>query len=135
LAQLLGREPERRHDQHRCRGDQQPQAQRPREEYPVIAGGHLERRPERPLERGAEEPTPRSLAAIIDAARGARALVVVVEPQVDPHTALSLAEEIGARVARCDPLGDPRDPARASTLALRRWNAGALAAAFGGGAR
>jgi ABC-type Zn uptake system ZnuABC Zn-binding protein ZnuA len=85
-------------------------------------------------ERGAEEPTPRSLAAIVDAARGARVRVVVVEPQIDPHTALALAGEIGARVARCDPLGDPGDPARATTFALRRWNAGELAAALAGGA-
>ena len=85
-------------------------------------------------ERGAEEPTPRSLAAIVDAARGARVRVVVVEPQIDPHTALALADEIGARVARCDPFGDPRDPARATPLALQRWNASALAAALAGGA-
>ncbi len=86
-------------------------------------------------ERGAEEPTPRALAALLDAARSARVRVVVVEPQIDAHTARALAAEIGAVVARVDPLGDPDDPPRATTLALQRWNAGALAAALAEGAR
>ncbi|HEY8123460.1 MAG TPA: metal ABC transporter substrate-binding protein [Myxococcota bacterium] len=79
---------------------------------------------------GAEEPTPRRLAELIAAARGANVRAVLVEPQLDPHTARIVAEELGARVVTVDPLGDPRDPARASYTALMRWNARALAGAL-----
>jgi len=58
---------------------------------------------------------------------------VLVEPQLDPHTARIVAEELGARVVTVDPLGDPRDPARASYAALLRWNAQRLAAALAEG--
>lgn len=82
---------------------------------------------------GAEEPTPRRLARLISAARSARVRVVVVEPQLDPHTARIVAEELGAKLVTLDPLGDPGDPARADYTALLRWNAGQLAAALAGG--
>ena len=79
---------------------------------------------------GAEEPTPRSLAERIAAARAANARAVLVEPQLDPHTARIVAEEIGAQLVTVDPLGDPRDPTRASYPSLIRWNARQLAAAL-----
>lgn len=79
---------------------------------------------------GAEEPTPRRLAELIAAARAADVRAVLVEPQLDPHTARIVAEELGARVVTVDPLGDARDPARASYTALLRWNARQLAAAL-----
>ena len=79
-------------------------------------------------DHGAEEPTPRRLADLISAARAAHVRAVLIEPQLDPHTARILAEEIGARIVTVDPLGDPRDPERASYTALLRWNAEQLAA-------
>jgi zinc transport system substrate-binding protein len=84
---------------------------------------------------GAEEPTPRHLAELIDLARAAEVRAVLVEPQLDPHTARIVAEELGAKVAAVDPLGDSRDPERATTAALLRWNAERLAAALAEGAR
>ena len=81
---------------------------------------------------GAEEPTPRHLAELIDAARAAQARAVLVEPQLDPHVARIVAEELAVPVVRVDSLGDPRDPERASYPALLRWNARQLAAALGG---
>jgi ABC-type Zn uptake system ZnuABC Zn-binding protein ZnuA len=79
---------------------------------------------------GAEEPTPRRLAELIRAARAARVRAVLVEPQLDPHTARILAEEIGAEIVTVDPLGDPRAPERASYDALLEWNTRALLAAL-----
>ncbi len=79
---------------------------------------------------GAEEPTPRRLAELIRSARAAHVRAVLVEPQLDPHTARIVAEELGARLVTVDPLGDPRDPERASYTALLRWNTRQLAAAF-----
>jgi ABC-type Zn uptake system ZnuABC Zn-binding protein ZnuA len=79
---------------------------------------------------GAEEPTPRRLARLIETARAANVRAVLVEPQLDPHTARIVAEELGAKLVTLDPLGDPHDPARASYTALLRWNAGQLAAAL-----
>jgi ABC-type Zn uptake system ZnuABC Zn-binding protein ZnuA len=79
---------------------------------------------------GAEEPTPRSLARLISAARAAKVRAVLIEPQLDPHTARIVAEELGAQLVTVDPLGDPRDPARASYTALLRWNLRQLAAAL-----
>jgi zinc transport system substrate-binding protein len=79
---------------------------------------------------GAEEPTPRRLAELIAAARAANVRAVLIEPQLDPHTARIVAEELGAKLVTVDPLGDPRDPARASYTALLHWNARRLAAAL-----
>jgi len=84
---------------------------------------------------GAEEPTPHRLAELIARARAASARLVLVEPQLDPHTARIVAEELGARVVTVDPLGDPRDPERASYTALLAWNARQLAAALAEEAR
>jgi ABC-type Zn uptake system ZnuABC Zn-binding protein ZnuA len=79
---------------------------------------------------GAEEPTPRRLAELLRVARAADVRAVLVEPQLDPHTARIVAEELGAKLVTVDPLGDPRDPARASYTALLRWNVRQLAAAL-----
>jgi ABC-type Zn uptake system ZnuABC Zn-binding protein ZnuA len=79
---------------------------------------------------GAEEPTPHRLAELIRSARAANVRAVLIEPQLDPHTGRIVAEELGARVVTVDPLGDPRDPARASYTALLVWNARQLASAL-----
>jgi len=79
---------------------------------------------------GAEEPTPHRLAELIRTARAANVRAVLIEPQLDPHTARIVAEELGARVVTVDPLGDPRDPERASYTALLVWNARQLSAAL-----
>jgi ABC-type Zn uptake system ZnuABC Zn-binding protein ZnuA len=79
---------------------------------------------------GAEEPTPRRLAELLSAARAAGVRAVLIEPQLDAHTARIAAEELGARVVTVDPLGDARDPERASYTALLRWNARRLASAL-----
>jgi ABC-type Zn uptake system ZnuABC Zn-binding protein ZnuA len=71
---------------------------------------------------GAEEPTPRRLAELLTAARASGVRAVLVEPQLDPHTARIVAEELRAPLVTVDPLGDPRDPARASYTALLEWN-------------
>jgi len=79
---------------------------------------------------GAEEPTPRHLAALIDAARAANVRAVLIEPQQGSHTARIVAEELGAKLVTVDPLGDPGDPARASYTALLHWNTRRLALAL-----
>jgi len=82
---------------------------------------------------GAEEPTPRQLAQLIRSARAANVRAVLVEPQLDPQVARIVAEELAAEVVTVDPLGDARDPARASYAALLEWNGRQLAAALARG--
>ncbi|MEN8183138.1 MAG: metal ABC transporter substrate-binding protein [Myxococcota bacterium] len=74
-----------------------------------------------------EEPTPRSLAALLDAARRERPEVLIVEPQLDPRITELLAEALGTTALRLDPLGDPRNPTRGSYTALIRAAAQGLA--------
>jgi zinc transport system substrate-binding protein len=77
-------------------------------------------------ERGAEEPTPRALARLADAARAGEAAAVLVEPQLSAAAAEALAEAIGAPAVVADPYGDPRVPERASYAALLRFDAAAF---------
>jgi ABC-type Zn uptake system ZnuABC Zn-binding protein ZnuA len=79
---------------------------------------------------GAEEPTPRHLAELISAARTAGARIVLVDAQLDSHTARIVGEELGARLVTVDPLGDPRDSERRAYAGLMRWNARQIAAAL-----
>ena len=76
--------------------------------------------------RGAEEPTPRSLAGLADAARSGGAVAVLVEPQLPAAAAEALAEALGVPAVVADPLGDPRVPERASYAALLRFDAAAF---------
>ena len=74
-----------------------------------------------------EAPSPRALAELIREARRVRAERLLVEPQLPASAARAIAEEIGATVVLVDPLGDPRDPARADYSGLLRFNAYAIA--------
>lgn len=78
-----------------------------------------------------EEPTPRELARLAEAARRAGVRAILVEPQLDPRVARILAAEFGGETVQVDPNGDPRDPERARYEALLRWNARAFARALG----
>ena len=80
-----------------------------------------------------EEPTPRELARLVDAARAAGVGAVLVEPQLDPRTAAVIAREFSGATVVVDPNGDPADPERASYEALMRFNARAFRRALGGG--
>jgi ABC-type Zn uptake system ZnuABC Zn-binding protein ZnuA len=78
-----------------------------------------------------EEPTPRALAALVAAARTAGVRAILIEPQLPPRVARTLAAELGLPLVEVDPQGDPTDPERAAYAALMRWNARAFAAALG----
>jgi ABC-type Zn uptake system ZnuABC Zn-binding protein ZnuA len=78
-----------------------------------------------------EEPTPRELAGLVARARAARVPAILVEPQLSPRIAETLAAEIGAKTVVVDPNGDPTDPARDTYPELLRWNARAFATALG----
>jgi ABC-type Zn uptake system ZnuABC Zn-binding protein ZnuA len=78
-----------------------------------------------------EEPTPRELARLVARARAARVPAILVEPQLSPRVAEALASELGARIVRVDPNGDPTDPERDTYPELMRWNARAFASALG----
>ncbi len=84
---------------------------------------------------GAEEPTPRSLAALVRRARAQGGAELLIEPQLPAAVAATLARELEGRTRRVDPLGDPADPARADYASLLRWNARAFAAATAPAAR
>jgi ABC-type Zn uptake system ZnuABC Zn-binding protein ZnuA len=81
-----------------------------------------------------EEPGPRELARLVEAARRAGVGAILVEPQMAPRTARVIAAEYGGRTVLVDPNGDPSDPARATYADLLRWNARAFREALGGGA-
>ncbi len=74
-----------------------------------------------------EAPSPRTLADLIRDARRARVERLLIEPQLPQSAARALADEIGASLVLVDPLGDPRDPARADYSELLRFNAYAIA--------
>jgi ABC-type Zn uptake system ZnuABC Zn-binding protein ZnuA len=82
--------------------------------------------------RGAEEPTPRALAGLADAAKAGGAAAVLVEPQLPAAAAEALAEALGVPAVVADPLGDPRAPERSSYAALMRFDAAAFRKALGG---
>lgn len=78
-----------------------------------------------------EEPSPRELASLAAAARAAGVRAILIEPQLDPRVARTLAAEFGGTTVLVDPNGDPADPERARYEALLRWNARAFARALG----
>ena len=84
------------------------------------------------VERSAGEgPTPRELASLVTAAKRAQVPAILIEPQLDPRVARTLAREFGATVVLVDPNGDPADPARARYHDLMLWNARAFTRALG----
>jgi zinc transport system substrate-binding protein len=82
--------------------------------------------------RGAEEPTPRTLAGLADTAKRGGAVAVLVEPQLPAAAAGALAEALGVPAIVADPLGDPRVPERGSYAALLRFDAAAFRRALAG---
>ena len=82
--------------------------------------------------RGAEEPTPRTLAGLADTAKRGGAVAVLVEPQLPAAAADALAEALGVPAIVADPLGDPRVPERGSYAALLRFDAAAFRRALAG---
>jgi len=86
-------------------------------------------------QRAAEEPTPRTLARLADAARAGGAVAVLVEPQLPPAAAAALAESLGVPAVVADPYGDPRVPERASYEALLSFDAEAFRSALLGRSR
>lgn len=86
--------------------------------------GVIEKRP-------GQEPSPRELARLVDAARDAGVGAILVEPQLDPRTARVIADEFAGETVLVDPLGDPEDRERASYESLLRFDARAFARALG----
>jgi ABC-type Zn uptake system ZnuABC Zn-binding protein ZnuA len=82
---------------------------------------------------GAEEPSPRSLARLADAAAAGGAVAVLVEPQLPPAASAALAETLGIPAVVVDALGDPTQPTRGSYAALLRFDASAFRRALEGG--
>ncbi|MEN8162337.1 MAG: metal ABC transporter substrate-binding protein, partial [Myxococcota bacterium] len=83
--------------------------------------------------RGAEEPTPRALARLADAAAAGGAAAVLVEPQLPPDAAEALAETLGVPAVVVDALGDAAQPDRSSYAALLRFDAAAFRRALEAG--
>lgn len=73
-----------------------------------------------------EEPTPRELGNLVREARRAGLQSILVEPQLDPRLAATLADEFGAGTVLVDPLGDPGDAERSTYPGLLRFNARAF---------
>lgn len=83
-------------------------------------------------EFGGEEPTPREVANLVRDARAAGVGAILVEPQLNPRVAQTIAAEFGAGTVVVDPVGDPGDPARSSYEKLMRFNTRAFGNALGG---
>ena len=77
-------------------------------------------------EMAGEEPTPRELGNLVREARRVRLKSILVEPQLDPRLATTLANEFGGTTVLVDPLGDPGDPERSTYAGLLRFNARAF---------
>lgn len=80
----------------------------------------------------AEEPTPRRIAHLVDAARATGTRALLLEPQLDPRVAQAIAGEFGGRTIFVDPLGDPTIPGRDGYEALLLHDARAFRRALGG---
>ena len=79
-----------------------------------------------------EEPSPREMAALVRSAREAGIRNILVEPQLSPRVAQTIASEFGGGTVMVDPLGDSGDPARSSYEKLMLFNARSFAQAMGG---
>ena len=78
-------------------------------------------------EYAGEEPTPRKVADLVRNARAAGIAKIMVEPQLNPRIARTIATEFGGGTVMADPLGDPADPARSTYEKLMMFNAKAFA--------
>ena len=76
------------------------------------------------------EPGPRRMVKIMEAAAKVGARAVFTEVQVSNASAMTLASELGLRIAMLDPQGTPDDPARNRYFDLMRWNATRIVAAL-----
>ncbi len=83
-------------------------------------------------EFGGEEPTPREVADLVRSARAAGIRAILVEPQLSPRVAQTMAGEFGAGTVLVDPLGDPGDPERSTYEGLMLYNARAFGRALQG---
>jgi zinc transport system substrate-binding protein len=81
---------------------------------------------------GAEEPSPRGLARLADAAAAGGAAAVLVEPQLPAAASAALAETLGVPAVVVDALGDAAQPERGSYAALLRFDAAAFRRALEG---
>lgn len=86
-------------------------------------------------ESGGTEPSAGALAALLDTARAAGVRAILIEPQMDPRLARSVASEIGAGVVLVDPLGDLGSADRGRYRDLMVFNAYAFARALAAGAK
>ena len=82
-------------------------------------------------EAAGEEPSPRDLAELASRARKAHAKAILVEPQLNPRSAQTIASEFGGTTVIVDPLGDWKDPKRDDYGRLMLFNAHAFAVALG----
>ncbi|NPA06909.1 MAG: zinc ABC transporter substrate-binding protein [Chloroflexi bacterium] len=80
----------------------------------------------------AKEPSPAEVAAIIDLMRAEGVRVIIVESQMPPHIAQSIAQETGAQLVYMDPIGGV--PPRETYIKMMRWNVNELVKALGAGA-
>ncbi len=80
-------------------------------------------------ESGGTEPSAGALAALLDTARAAGIRAILVEPQMDPRLARTVASEIGAGIVLVDPLGDLGSVDRSRYRDLMLFNASAFARA------
>ena len=83
-------------------------------------------------EFGGEEPTPREVGNLVRDARAAGVGAILVEPQLSPRVARTIAAEFGAKTVLVDPVGDPGDPARSNYEALMLFNTRAFGRALEG---
>lgn len=82
--------------------------------------------------RGAEEPSPRTLARLADAAAAGGAAAVLIEPQLSQAASEALAEALGVPAVVVDALGDATRPERGSYAALLRFDTAAFRRALEG---
>lgn len=83
-------------------------------------------------ERPGSEPSTRSLARLVDAARAEGVGAVLAEPQLARSAARALSDELAVGVIVVDPLGGAGLEGRESYFDLMRFNARAFAGALGG---
>jgi len=84
------------------------------------------------IEIEGKSPSPRQLSAFVHTARSENIRVVFVEPQFESRSAKAVADAVGGRIERMDPMaGDVLDSLRNLTLALVRSFAEADATAGG----
>jgi len=59
-----------------------------------------------PVEVGGQEPSPQELASVMQRAEAEHIQVIFVQPSINPLTAQTIAQEIGAKVLVIDPLAE-----------------------------